>query len=222
MALIFFDTETTGIADSGPVYQGHRLVEVAAVACDDGFDFQEYQSYLNPKCAVSDGAFRVHGLSNDFLEDFPFFQDQVDAFLDFISGHTLVAHNAQFDIAFLNYELGLIGKKPLQEYCPKIIDTLAIARKKYPGQKNSLDALCQRFQISLAGREFHGALKDCHLLQKVYRFLHGGQRRLTLDISSPSMGVGQDSAPVGNLALLPLSPEELQCHEDFIQKHFHS
>lgn len=222
MSLIFFDTETTGISDSGPVYEGHRLVEVAAVICDDGFEFQEYQSYLNPQCEVSAGAFQVHGLSNDFLADYPLFEEQVDAFLNFIEGHTLIAHNAQFDIAFLNYELERIGKKPLEEYCPRIIDTLAIARKKYPGQKNSLDALCQRFQISLAGREFHGALKDCHLLQKVYRFLHGGQRALSLDMGSESSQTQAVSQGPLSHNLVTVSDEERQRHDLFVQNNLSS
>lgn len=220
MSLIFFDTETTGLSNTGPVYQGHRIVEVAALLCDDGFEYQEYQSYINPQCEVSEGAFKVHGLSNDFLSTFPLFEEQADAFLKFISGHTLVAHNAAFDLAFLNHELALLGKKPLQEYCVDVIDTLVIARKKFPGQKNSLDALCQRFQISLADRKFHGALKDCHLLQKVYRFLHGGQRHLVLDLGGDAHEQQAHTSSKRALSLLPLSPQEQQLHEEFMAKNF--
>lgn len=220
MSLIFFDTETTGLSNTGPVYQGHRVVEVAALLCDDGFEYQEYQSYINPQCQVSEGAFKVHGLSNDFLSSFPLFDAQVDAFLKFITGHTLIAHNAAFDVAFLNYELQLLGKKPLQNYCVDIIDTLVIARKKFPGQKNSLDALCQRFQISLTDRKFHGALKDCHLLQKVYRFLHGGQRHLILDLAGELHEQQLHISSKHSLPLLSLSPQEHQLHEEFMAKHF--
>lgn len=220
MSLIFFDTETTGIASSGPVYEGHRIVEIAALLCDDGFEYQEYQSYLNPQCPVSEGAFKVHGLSNDFLSSFPLFEQQAESFLSFIEGHTLIAHNASFDIAFLNYELSRLGKKPLQEYCDGIIDTLVIARKKFPGQKNSLDALCQRFQISLSGRKFHGALKDCHLLQKVYRFLHGGQKNLLFEADEQAAHKTSHFKTDKPLPALSLSPQEQQIHDDFMAKNF--
>ncbi|NBV29778.1 DNA polymerase III subunit epsilon [bacterium] len=216
MRIISFDTETTGFCRVAgkQVCDGHRVVELACVELSDEENPLHFHTYFNPKRAVDEGAFSVHGLSNEFLLDKPGFHEKVDVFLEFIKGATLIAHNASFDLAFLNQELSLIGYNNLQTYCHEVIDTLAIARKKYPGKKNSLDALCQRLEIDLSGRKFHGALKDSLLLLKVYRKMTGGQVELELSTDVARSILISDSIKIVKLFI---SEEEEQSHVDFIK-----
>jgi DNA polymerase-3 subunit epsilon len=219
MRLISFDTETTGLtrATGKPVCEGHRIVELGCVELSDNENPPFFHSYVNPKRAVDDPAFAVHGLSNEFLKDKPLFKSIAQDFLNFIKGATLIAHNAPFDVSFINQELALIGLPPLESFCYEIIDTLAIAKKKYPGRKNSLDALCQRLNIDLSGREFHGALKDSLLLLQVYKKMMGGQ--IEFEFVSESFVEFKLTEPM-TLPCLTLSIEEENNHAAFVEKFF--
>ena len=170
---IILDTETTGLE----VDQGHRVIEIGAVLLNDRKKSEEhFHSYLNPERLIDEEASKVHGISNQDLEDKPLFQEIAEEFLEFIQGSTLVIHNADFDIGFLNNELNLVSSKypKLEEIC-EVIDSLSLAREKFPGQRNSLDALANRFDVTGYDRTYHGALLDANILADVYMFLTGGQ-----------------------------------------------
>jgi len=175
---IVLDTETTGFEPS----MGHRMVEIACLEIDDFVPTgRSFHTYIDPCRDMPPDAERVHGLSTAFLRGKPRFEhpEVVDAFLDFVGDAPLIAHNAGFDRTFINHELGVINRHPIHE--DRWIDTLALARVRFPGMHNSLDALCKRFKISLADREKHGALIDARLLAEVYLELKGGrERRLEL------------------------------------------
>lgn len=175
---IVLDTETTGFEP----HLGHRLVEIACIETEDFVPTgRSFHSYVDPERDMPADAQRVHGLSTEFLRGKPRFAqaEVVDAFLRFVGDAVIVAHNAAFDRAFVNHELKLCGREPVAE--PRWIDTLALARTRFPGMPNSLDALCKRFKISLAERDLHGALIDARLLASVYLELKGGrERRLDL------------------------------------------
>ena len=162
MREIVLDTETTGIS----VKDGHRIVEIGCIELDNLIPTQnKFHCYLNPERKVSEKAFEVHGYSDEFLSKQKKFSEVVDDFLKFIKDKRLVIHNAEFDIAHLNNELQLFGKNKIQN---EIVDTLTLARNKYPGSQASLDALCKRFRIDNSRRTHHTALIDCDLLAKVY------------------------------------------------------
>ena len=168
MREIVLDTETTGLSPT----QGHRVIEIGCVELFQGIiTGKTFHCYINPEIEVPENAFRVHGLNYDFLQKFPLFHAQSADFLQFIENSPLIIHNAKFDMGFLNYELEAIGKRSLTN---SVIDTLLLARQKFPGSAASLDALCKRFNISLSNRSLHGALIDAHLLSKVYIELTGG------------------------------------------------
>ena len=170
---IILDTETTGLE----VEQGHRVIEIGAVLLNDRKKSDEhFHSYLNPERLIDEEASKVHGISNQDLEDKPLFQEIAEEFLEFIQGSTLVIHNADFDIGFLNNELNLVSSKypKLEEIC-EVIDSLSLAREKFPGQRNSLDALANRFDVTGYDRTYHGALLDANILADVYMLLTGGQ-----------------------------------------------
>lgn len=170
---IILDTETTGLE----VQQGHRIIEIGAVLLNDRKKSEEhFHSYLNPERLIDEEATKVHGISNQDLEDKPLFQEIAEEFLEFIQGSTLVIHNADFDVGFLNNELNLVSSKypKLEEIC-EVIDSLSLAREKFPGQRNSLDALANRFDVTGYDRTYHGALLDANILADVYMLLTGGQ-----------------------------------------------
>lgn len=181
--LIILDTETTGI---GHEY-GHRIIEIGCVELiDRRHTGRNYHCYLNPQRAVDEGAFKVHGLSDAFLLDKPLFSEVVDAFFAFVKGSELIIHNAAFDVGFLNAELArLKPKSKIEDFC-KITDSLEIARLKHPGQRNSLDALCKRYQIDSSDRVFHGALLDAELLADVYLAMTSGQKKLDFNEQNTS------------------------------------
>jgi len=166
---IILDTETTGLE----VQQGHRIIEIGAVLLNDRKKSEEhFHTYLNPSRLIDEEASKVHGIMNEDLLDKPYFEDVAEEFLEFIDGSTLVIHNAAFDVGFLNNELKLASSKyPLLEDICEIEDSLAIAKDKFPGQRNSLDALANRFDISGYDRTFHGALLDANILADVYMSL---------------------------------------------------
>ena len=179
---IILDTETTGLE----VQQGHRIIEIGAVLLNDRKKSEEhFHTYLNPSRLIDEEASKVHGIMNEDLLDKPYFEDVAEEFLEFIDGSTLVIHNAAFDVGFLNNELKLASSKypTLEDIC-EIEDSLAIAKDKFPGQRNSLDALANRFDISGYDRTFHGALLDANILADVYMSLTGGQSKFEFDTNN--------------------------------------
>lgn len=178
MREIVLDTETTGLSPDN----GDRVVEIGCVELINHVPTSNtFQVYLNPEKQMDPGAEKVHGLTNEFLVDKPKFIDVADDFLSFIGSSTLVAHNADFDVGFLNSELSRAKKEKIKTN--RVVDTLKIARTKYPGARNSLDALCKRFSIDNSNRELHGALLDSELLAEVYLELVGGKEP-NLELSS--------------------------------------
>lgn len=178
---IVFDTETTGFEPG----EGHRLVEMGGVELENHLPTgRTFHVYLNPERDVPADAVRIHGLTTEFLKDKPTFTEKVGEFLDFIGDATLVIHNAEFDMKFVNAELKAAGFKPLS--MSRVIDTLPMARKKYPGQPANLDALCRRFKIDNSNRKLHGALLDAELLAEVYLEMLGGRQH--------GFGLGADGA----------------------------
>jgi DNA polymerase-3 subunit epsilon len=173
MRQIILDTETTGLSWE----KGNRVVEIAGIELiNRRATGRTYQQYLNPERDMEMGAMEVTGLTRDFLSDKPLFVEIVDEFLAFIQGAELVIHNAEFDIGFLNYEFSLLGKAymPVRQYA-QVFDTLKLARELYPGQRNSLDALCKRLHVDNKHRQLHGALLDAGLLAEVYLMMTSGQ-----------------------------------------------
>ena len=187
---VVLDTETTGI----DFKSGHRVIEIGCVEIiNRKFTGSEYQTYLNPDRDIDEGAAKVHGLTLDFLQDKPRFIDIVDEFLEFIKDSELLIHNAEFDVGFLNNELKLVPEKNLliDQMTEKIVDTLQIAREKHPGQRNSLDALVQRYEVGGYDREYHGALLDSKILGDVYLAMTGGQSNLLFEHKSKSSDTSQ-------------------------------
>ena len=163
MLEVILDTETTGLSTA----DNHKIVEIGCVELNNQIPTNNtFHEYINPQRPVSEDAYKVHGYSNKYLSDKKIFSEIVENFLNFIRDKIIIIHNAPFDLSFLNYELKIINKKPID--IKNVIDTLEIARSKYPGSQNSLDALCKRFNIDNSKREKHNALMDCHLLKEVY------------------------------------------------------
>jgi DNA polymerase III subunit epsilon len=186
MRQIILDTETTGLEPS----DGHRIIEIGCVELvNRRITGNTYHQYLQPDRVIDAGAREVHGITDQFLADKPRFADIAGEFLTFIRDAELIIHNAPFDVGFINHEFALLGKSvgPLSEYC-SIVDTLAIARRLHPGQRNNLDALCKRYQIDNSQRDLHGALLDAEILADVYLAMTGGQATLSLDSRSDIHG----------------------------------
>jgi len=202
------------------VKQGHRIIEIGAVLLNDRKKSEEhFHTYLNPSRLIDEEASKVHGIMNEDLMDKPFFEQIAEEFLEFIDGSTLVIHNAAFDVGFLNNELKLASSKyPMLEEVCEIEDSLALAKDKFPGQRNSLDALANRFDISGYDRTFHGALLDANILADVYMSLTGGQSKFEFDsnntmsnstISSKNEISGKDI----DLISIEASTNDLKEHE---------
>lgn len=217
MRQVVLDTETTGLE----VSLGHRIIEIGAVEMIDrkltGVHFHEY---INPQRDIDDGALEVHGITQEFLKDKPVFGDIAQSFVQFVDGAELVIHNAAFDISFLNFELSHLknGQPKLEAMC-RITDSLALARKKHPGQKNNLDALCRRYMVDNSQRELHGALLDAEILADVYLFMTGGQTALFGQ--SDQQGNSQERAKSLSLEHLHLKPilasvDEVTAHEEYL------
>ena len=219
---VVLDTETTGLDPSS----GHRIIEIGCLEIiDRQLTGVNYHKYINPMRKVDQGAINVHGLTNEFLQDKPTFATVADDFLSFIRGADLVIHNAPFDIGFMDTEFSRLALKvgPTRSFCT-VTDTLSMARKKHPGQRNSLDALCKRYEVDNSNREFHGALLDAELLAKVYLLMTGGQGSLWQQQDGASKGSGSDKktshadfAQV-EIASLQASNKESQAHEDYLKK----
>jgi DNA polymerase III subunit epsilon len=198
MRQIVLDTETTGLEPA----EGHRVIEIGCVELDNRrFTGRTFHQYIQPDRPIDDGAVEVHGITNDFLADKPRFTEVVEDFLEFVRGAELVIHNAPFDMGFLNHELRLLGGgySLLDAYC-SVLDTLALARRLHPGQKNSLDALCKRYAVDNSRRELHGALLDAEILADVYLAMTGGQVSLSLE------GAQSDSGNQVNSGIRRLAP----------------
>lgn len=216
MRQIVLDTETTGIGHES----GHRIIEIGCIELQDrALTGKHFHAYLNPERAIEEGAFRVHGLSTDFLSDKPLFKDIVHELIQFIDGAELIIHNAPFDVGFLNAELEKIQWScSLQEHC-SVLDTLVLARAKHPGQRNSLDALCKRYEVDNSKRQLHGALLDAEILAKVYLAMTGGQASLVLEdtFTSETMPVPNQSIILHhNSPVIEASSEELSSHNEFV------
>jgi DNA polymerase-3 subunit epsilon len=213
---VVIDTETTGLEPA----QGHRIVEIGCVELSHHVPTgRNLQLYVNPERDMPEEAFRVHGLSDEFLRSKPLFADIIEAFDAFIEDDPVVIHNASFDLKFLNAELGRLDRAKIPP--ERAIDTLAIARKKYPGAPASLDALCKRFQIDSTARTVHGALLDAELLAHVYLELIGGRPPgLTFDGAAATEGFNVEfEARRSRPASLPtrLTPEDLAAHKAFLE-----
>ncbi len=215
MREIVLDTETTGLDPNA----GHRVVEIGCVELVNLVATgRTYQQYLNPERDMPDGAFAVHGLSTDFLKDYPVFAEVAETFLEFIGDDRLIIHNAQFDLGFLNAELGRLDHPPLP--AERALDTVRLARRRFPGAQANLDALCRRFNIDNTNRKLHGALLDAELLAEVYLELAGGRQP---GFELGSLAATADPAMVEGTA--PRSPrphspsaEELTAHREFLGK----
>jgi len=210
------DTETTGLSAAA----GHRIIEIAAIEVDNRtVTTNVFQVYVNPQRAVDPGAFEVHGLSDEFLEDKPTFDLVVEDLLAFVKGSNVVMHNASFDIGFLNMELDKLGMGVFGDYCEEVIDSLTMARRLHPGRRNSLDALCERYAIDRSSRTLHGALIDAQLLAEVYLAMTRGQDSLLgedNDREKTSLESGL-SAPQSNVLVLQASQEELERHAKYLE-----
>ncbi|MFL0799355.1 MAG: DNA polymerase III subunit epsilon [Agarilytica sp.] len=178
MRQIVLDTETTGLEPS----EGHKIIEIGCVELfNRRLTGNHYHQYIKPNREIDEGAMEVHGITNEFLEDKPIFSEIADDFLSFIGDSQLIIHNAPFDLGFLDHELGLMNASltKISDRC-KVLDSLLMARKKHPGQKNNLDALCRRYSVDNSQRDLHGALLDAEILADVYLIMTGGQRKLAL------------------------------------------
>ena len=224
MRQIVLDTETTGLE----VSQGHRIIEIGGVELiNRRLTHKHFHRYLQPDREIDEGAMEVHGITNEFLEDKPRFADVADEFIRFVEGAELVIHNAPFDIGFLNSELALLGSDypRIEEIC-SVVDSLALARHKHPGQKNNLDALCKRYQVDNSQRELHGALLDSEILADVYLAMTGGQTSLSweADEATPMNSSNTEvSNTVANddkrspLRVIRASAEELSAHQQRLE-----
>lgn len=222
MRQIVLDTETTGLDPS----DGHRIIEIGCVELiNRRLTGNNYHQYIQPDRDIDAGAMEVHGITNESLADKPRFADLAKDFLDYIRDAELVIHNAPFDVGFMNHEFRLLGKKwgRVDEHCT-VLDTLAMARKLHPGQKNNLDALCKRYAVNNTHRELHGALLDAEILADVYLMMTGGQASLSLggaDDAGTAGGQGDTVRRIGSdrpaLRVVSASAEELSAHEQRLQ-----
>lgn len=220
MRQIAIDTETTGL----DIENGHRVIEIGAVEMiDRRLTGNHFHFYLNPEREVEAGALAVHGITNDFLKDKPLFAEVAEPLLAFIKNAELIIHNAPFDTGFLNFELNRVNKKyPSLNDEWSIVDTLLVARKKHPGQRNSLDALCKRYNVDNSERKLHGALMDAELLARVYLAMTGGQATLFGDDMMNSRAANIAATSVAQtesfknrmpLLVIKATAEEIASHE---------
>ena len=219
---IVLDTETTGLEPSA----GHRIIEIGCIEIlDRRITSKRYHQYINPEREIDAGAVEVHGLTSDFLSGKPKFAEIAQEFIDFISGAELIIHNAPFDVGFIDAELAMLGAewRSTAEFCT-IFDTLRLARDMHPGQRNSLDALCRRYEVDNAHRDLHGALLDAELLADVYLMMTGGQVDLSLQstrprsVDAPEQEIVATSSVIStHLPVINPDGEELAAHEQMLQ-----
>ena len=223
MRQLVLDTETTGLE----VGLGHRIIEIGCVELvNRRLTGRNFHKYINPDREIDDGALEVHGITQEFLSDKPRFADIWDEFNEFLHGDELIIHNAPFDVAFLNHEIGLLnlGLPSIQDQS-SVVDSLALAREKHPGQRNSLDALCRRYSIDNSQRVLHGALLDAEILSDVYLLLTGGQGGL-FDVAEETKSEDHvdkvinvsatDSQSLSGFLAVKASQSEVRGHEEFL------
>ncbi len=239
MRQIILDTETTGLSTT----QGHRIIEIGCIEMvNRRLTGREFHRFLNPDRDIDEGAEAVHGISRAQLETEPRFPEIVEEFLEFVADAELIIHNADFDVGFIEHELRLMEhtQPKITDHCT-VLDTLTLAREIHPGQRNSLDALCKRYEVDASKRDVHGALIDSELLARVYLAMTGGQSSLLLDDEHSDVGVGlhpegawpatgRVQAPSNNraagdhsqrdytLAVIEPSPDELAAHDAMLRK----
>jgi DNA polymerase-3 subunit epsilon len=218
MRQIILDTETTGMSAEA----GHRIIEIGAVEIvNRRMTGNNYQTYLNPKRSIDPGSTAVHGITNDDVADKPEFKEVMQEFLSFIQDTELLIHNAPFDTAFINHEFSLAGyEKKIEDLC-EIKDTLPIARKTHPGKRNSLDALCSRYNVDKSNRELHGALIDAKLLGQVYLLMTGGQVEFfganqNLDEQQTNHSLSIDFSE-RKIMTVELTNEDLEEHQQYLE-----
>ncbi|MGF6568515.1 DNA polymerase-3 subunit epsilon [Paraburkholderia fungorum] len=218
MRQLILDTETTGLN----ARTGDRILELGCVELvNRRLTGNNLHFYINPERDSDPGALAVHGLTTEFLSDKPKFAEIADQFRDFVQGADLIIHNAPFDIGFLDAEFALLGLPKVSTYCGEIIDTLARAKQMFPGKRNSLDALCDRFGISNAHRTLHGALLDSELLAEVYLAMTRGQESLVIDMLGESHAGGDANAPRValdslDLVVIAASDDEIAAHQSVL------
>ena len=214
MRQIVLDTETTGLDPK----TGHRIIEIGCVELiDRKLTGNVFHQYIQPDREIDPGAIEVHGISNEFLQDKPRFEDLVEDFVTYIRGAELVIHNAPFDVGFINQELKLCQFSGSIESLASVLDTLAMARKMHPGQKNNLNALCKRYEINNAHRELHGALLDAEILADVYLAMSGGQTNLFLGGADSAKGNQVDA--IRRLSKDRPATKVLRANESELQEH---
>jgi len=216
MIEVILDTETTGLKTT----EKHRIVEIGCIELNNQIPTNKiFHKYINPQRSVSEDAYKVHGYSGSFLENKETFSQISEEFLAFIKNKKIIIHNAPFDLSFLNYELKLINKELIDK--KNVIDTLELARVKFPGSQNSLDALCKRFNIDNSKREKHTALIDCHLLKEVYiNLLDQKEPKLNLESDEIEDSNLKEKHPKKNFLLrkiIKASNEELEMHKNFLK-----
>jgi DNA polymerase III subunit epsilon len=214
MRSIVLDTETTGLNAK----LGDRIIELGCVEIRSRrATGNHFHRYVNPERDSEEGALKVHGITNEFLRDKPRFREIAAEFVDWIRGAELVIHNAAFDLEFLNLELAMAGLPPIEEHCARVTDSLALARELHPGKKNSLDALCERYEIDNTHRTLHGALLDARLLADVWLAMTRGQDSLAIELDAPRVVLavepGVAAAERPPLVVLAASAEERAAHE---------
>ena len=218
MRQIALDTETTGINTS----DGHRIIEIGCIEMENRrITGKEFHCYINPEREIDEGATRVHGLTYEKLKNEPLFKDIKSDFMNFISDSELIIHNADFDVGFLNYELSLVKSSNVIEDKALILDTLKMARNMHPGKKNSLDALCNRYEIDRSMRQVHGALIDADLLAKVYLAMTGGQETFELNEAKDhdkeeKLKIQKENSLT--LKVIKATSSELDAHENFLSE----
>ena len=208
---VFLDTETTGLS----FRDGHKIVEIACIETKDLIATGKvFHKLINPKRSIPNEAFKVHGFSEDFLKDKETFDQVADEFLDFIKDKKIIIHNASFDIGFLDGELGTIQKEKINK--KQVIDSLEIARNRFPGSSNSLDALCKRFNVDLSRRTKHNALLDCELLREVYiNLLDAKEPKFNLSNNPSEQNI--DKAKDYSKTIVKVSEAELKKHKEFLK-----
>lgn len=225
---IVLDTETTGMNQDGKNhYEGHKIIEIGAVeVINRRLTGNHFHVYINPQRLVDDEAFNVHGISDDFLKDKPIFNDVAKEFIQFIDGAELIIHNASFDVGFMDYEFRLAGVDFVTASHCVVTDTLAMARRIFPGKRNNLDVLCERYQIDNSHRTLHGALLDAEILAEVYLAMTGGQTLLSFsqeDGSQSNSSASQNAIQKiqreqFNLKIIKANNDELTEHNNSLDK----
>ena len=212
---VVLDTETTGLEPE----LGHRVIELGAVELSNRrATGRHFHYYVNPERESEEAALRVHGISNEFLLDKPKFAEIAAQFLDYVQGAELIIHNAAFDVAFLDHELARLDLPPISKVCAVVTDTLRLARDLHPGKKNSLDALCERYQIDNSSRTLHGALLDAQLLAEAYLAMTRGQDSLLAGLSvETALEIEAQAASVYEVIVIVASAEELDAHHRYLE-----